>query len=613
LSPIGRAPAAGALGVAALVVLLAFGSGGYFPSDWGIALLACALLASGAALVRDRLDAGVADAAFTGGLLAFAGWTALSAWWADSAGPPVYDAERALLYAAAAAAIALAVPRGAAVVVPLAVFAAAIFLSVYGLVAQLFPGAVGRPYDPFGHYQVDQPIGYSNAGGLVALFALLLALGFALHGERLLRIAAAGAIVPATAALLLSFSRGALVALAVSLPVLLALDRDARRSGRLGLLSLPALAGPVIALRTPDVYERGLDVEAAARAGHRLAAILLVLTIAAAALAALDARWAPRRRPLLAAAGLAAAAAVAVVAVIGPGDVERRALDAFRANPPAVSSEAGRRLLTASGNRPEYWRVALRVARDHPVAGAGGGMYERHWLRDRTVDESVRNAHSLYFETLAELGGVGLALLLTALAVPLLVLRRGRGSPLTPTLAAAYVAYLVHAGLDWDWELPAVTLLAVGCGAGLLAEHRRDASFPLGPRRRAVLVGALAPVLAVALVAHVGNRAAAASSAALLRDDSAAAEREARRAIHWQPWSIEGRLLLGQAQLAAGDERAARPSLLRAVRGDPGDWLAWYTLAAASHGPEARRALARAARLNPRAVEIRELEHELSS
>ena len=59
---------------------------------------------------------------------------------------------------------------------------------------------------------------------------------------------------------------------------------------------------------------------------------------------------------------------------------------------------------------------------------------------------NVRDAHSLYLEILAELGPIGLALLVTALVVPLVALWRVRAWAPAATPAAAYLAWLVHAG-----------------------------------------------------------------------------------------------------------------------------------------------------------------------
>jgi hypothetical protein len=35
--------------------------------------------------------------------------------------------------------------------------------------------------------------------------------------------------------------------------------------------------------------------------------------------------------------------------------------------------------------------------------------------------------------------------------------------------AAVVVAWALHAGIDWLWEMPAVTLVALACAARLLA------------------------------------------------------------------------------------------------------------------------------------------------
>src|ERR671931_2660258 len=150
-------------------------------------------------------------------------------------------------------------------------------------------------------------------------------------------------------------------------------------------------------------------------------------------------------------------------------------------------------------NRPHYWHVAWREVTLNPVLGSGAGTFERYWLLYRPVDSFARDAHNLYLETLAELGPIGLALLLAALGLPLLVLR-GRRDPVLATAAAGYVAYLVHAAVDWDWELPAVTPCGVGCGCSLLVSARGDGAPVLRPAARFAL---LLPALALAVLVLV--------------------------------------------------------------------------------------------------------------
>ena len=142
----------------------------------------------------------------------------------------------------------------------------------------------------------------------------------------------------------------------------------------------------------------------------------------------------------------------------------------------AILSSAGPGADSWLGRRPGYWRAALNEYRAHPALGNGAGAFGRYWLQHPSADPEVqgtRDAHSLYIETLAELGPFGLALLLIALGAPLAALPRAR-SPAVPAAAGAYVAYLVHAGVDWDWEMPAVTLAALLCGAAVLAASRPE-------------------------------------------------------------------------------------------------------------------------------------------
>jgi len=120
------------------------------------------------------------------------------------------------------------------------------------------------------------------------------------------------------------------------------------------------------------------------------------------------------------------------------------------------------------GDRAWYWHVAWQEASAFPVAGRGAGTFELAWLEEQPIPVLVVDAHSLYLETLAELGLVGLGLLALALAPPLLAAFRGASA----AAAGGYVAFLFHAGVDWDWELPAVTVAGLFCGAALLDRER---------------------------------------------------------------------------------------------------------------------------------------------
>ena len=148
--------------------------------------------------------------------------------------------------------------------------------------------------------------------------------------------------------------------------------------------------------------------------------------------------------------------------------------------------------------RIQYWQVAWWDYRDHPILGAGAGTFGDYWLHHRPVDVWVKTAHSLYIQALAELGPLGLAAILVAVVPPLLVLRNRR-DPLLAGAGGAYLAFALHAGVDWDWELPAVMLAGVFCGAAVLV-YGRGSRRPLSVGVRALLGLPLAAVAVLACV-----------------------------------------------------------------------------------------------------------------
>ena len=87
------------------------------------------------------------------------------------------------------------------------------------------------------------------------------------------------------------------------------------------------------------------------------------------------------------------------------------------------------------------------------------------------MSEAAKDAHSLELQTLAELGVMGLALLAAFLAGIALAVRRAVAA--APVLAAGpaagVVVYIAHSPLDWDWQMPALTLIAIIVAGELIA------------------------------------------------------------------------------------------------------------------------------------------------
>ncbi len=304
----------------------------------------------------------------------------------------------------------------------------------------------------------------------------------------------------------------------------------------------------------------------------------------------------PRTVAVALAVAAVAAVTFALVRVGGPGGAVR----SFSHAAPAVKAGENRRLLSLSGSsRAQYWNVAWRQFEDHPLLGAGAGTFQRRWLRSRPAELPVLDAHSLYLETLAELGPLGLVMLAGVLGLPLAAAVLARDHALAPAAFGAYTAYLVHAAQDWDWELPAVTLAALACGAALLTLAERVPRSAIQPRVRAAGVGVAAALALAAFGALAGNRALQGAASALDAADPARAERDARRAERLAPWSPEPWRLHGEALLLQGKVEAARRDFRKALEKDGADWESWADLALAADGAERREAAGRAHRLNP--------------
>ena len=242
----------------------------------------------------------------------------------------------------------------------------------------------------------------------------------------------------------------------------------------------------------------------------------------------------------------------------------------FAAEYAEQSEDLDDRLFSLSGNgRIDLWRVGWHVAAEHPVTGSGAGSYQRYWLEERPDQAPVRDAHSFYLEMLAELGPVGLALVVALFGFPLVLAVKYRQRPLVPIAAAVLVAYLARAGIDWDWEFPILTLVALGCAGVIVAEGVEGSSRSFRRGRIALLVASLALVPIVALTT-LGNRAQAASAEAFADRDFARAVDEAEKAERLAPWSVQPLVSLGRAQAGAGDRGPARRTFRRAASVEPG-------------------------------------------
>jgi Flp pilus assembly protein TadD len=610
--------AAVAVGATLAVTALAAADGGYFPTAWGWAALVGLWLIAAVALVGTIVRPSGLQLAFVGGALGLTAWVWLSTAWSIDAVESVHEGQRMLVYASAAVALVLVVRASAVSAALGGVLAGVVLACAYSLATRLFPDRLGV-FDPAAGFRLSEPLGYWNGLGIFAAMGALLAVGFAARARTTLVRALAGALpIILLPTVYLTLGRGPWVALGVA--VLAAIVLDPRRLQLLGVLfavGAPAAAAVLAASRYEALRRVDSPVALATREGQRLALILaglaLLAAVAAAAFAVLERRLDVPRPLRLGFAGAVALVALGLLIAVfvrfgGPVTLADKAYDSFTGPPPSIEGDIGERLFSFSGNyRVDLWKSAWRGYRDHPLVGLGAGGYEQHWLQDRRFEHKVRDAHNLYLETLVELGPVGLALLLLVVGAPLVAAVGARRHPLASAAFAAYTAYLVHASVDWDWELPAITVAALVCAAALLAAARREERALDPPTwARGAGVAATVAIIVVAFVTLTGNSAIAASDEA--GDDGrwAEAEDEARTAKRWAPWSSEPWQRLGEAHLGQGAFTEAERDFREAIEREPRNFELWLGLARATDGADRAAALREARRLNPFSPEIEE-------
>jgi hypothetical protein len=590
--------------------LVAFASGGYFPTAWTwAALLALVFVAAVLGLGVATRPSGLALVSL-GALGGFGAWTWLALAWTADPAATVLEGLRVLMYVSVFAALLLVLRREGVPILLAGTLAAIFVASGYGLLTKLFPERLGV-FDPVAAHRLEEPLTYWNAAGLFAVMGALLALGFAARSESVLARAGVSATLPVfLATLYFTFSRGSWIAGAVGLVAALAVDpRRLQLLVTALVLGIPSAIAILLSSHQDALTRTDAPPAAASDDGHRLALYILLLVAAAAfagaGLCLAERRVKPPRQARLAFAG--ASALVLVVAVLGafvhyggPVELARKGYDSFTTTSEGTPVNLNQRLFTFSGSyRAELWHAAWHDYSAHPVLGSGPGTYEWYWNEHRPLQHKVRDAHNLYLEVLAELGPLGLLLLVLALAAPLAAAFGARGHPLVPLALAGYVAFLVHAAVDWDWEMSAVTLAALACAGSMLAAADRRASAPLlSPGLRAAGVAASLLLAVVAFVGVVGSSALAASERALGKGKYGEAASQAKKASSWWRWSPEPWRELGDIAAEQNDNAAAARYYREALAKDDTDWELWYDLSTVTTGAESNRALAKAVRLN---------------
>jgi O-antigen ligase/polysaccharide polymerase Wzy-like membrane protein len=561
-------------------------------------------------------------------LTAFAAWTTLGISWSSSSERSVIEASRVAIYLGVFA-LAISMRRPGTLKRTINGLAAGIVVvALFALLSRLHPEwfpidqttqlfAAGQP-------RLNYPLDYWNDLALLMAMGIPLLLGMGVRGNTIAGRALAAAMVPVLAlTAFYTLSRGGAVEGAVGVCVFLALAPR-----RLAALPTVAISGAgsallIAAATQRDAVSDGLLTAVAGTQANEMAAFTIVvcggvaLLQAAVALAQRYGFGPSISIPRTTAIPIAAVSAVMVLALaVGagvPGAINNEWND-FKA--PVGAGTGVDRFSSSNGNgRYQTWTTAIDASDGDLLTGVGPGTYEYVWAQDGSLPIFVRDAHSLYLETLGELGIVGFLLICGFVLVVLGVggARAMRGDPRRrlpyAAATAAAAAFAVGAGIDWAWEMTVIPAGFMVLAAGLLSPkaYKPRSRHPRPWRSPRVALAALAVAgMIVVVIPLRGAQALDDSQRAASAGDLNKALDDARTAHDRQPYAASPLIQEALVLELMKEYPAAASAAAGATKAESTNWRTWLTLsrteAEAGDAKASVTAYERARSLNPRSA-----------
>jgi len=620
-----RTPRSGVALLAALVAVCAyavFAHGAVGLPEEPRLQIGVALVAAGAAvgllLTRTLSLRAPAEAWIAVGLLTgFAIWCGISLLWSVAPERTWAHVNRTIAYTLVlvlAMALASSVPRALSRLA-YGWLLVALACALYGIAGKVIPGVEILGLD-FDHTAIASrlraPLEYWNALGLVMVLAIPIALRLATDTTRrdAVRLAGVAAVFVLFVCLCMTYSRGGILALLTAIVVMTVLGGQRLRGlavvGVTILISVPVLG---LAFNRPALKGIGVPLDERVTDGIVLglvmAGCLMALLIAAWGMLHLEQRtpWNEERTQLVW-RGLGALGAILVAITLGgimtapggPSGWADRGWEKFSQTSKDEVSNPARLVSSNSGNRWVWWQEAAGAWSDKPLHGWGAGSFPVTHRMYRDVELSVTQPHNMPLQFLAETGIIGTLLVSGAIGFLLFcaldrlrAMPRGRERDLGVALFAGAIAWLVHGLVDWDWDIPGVTvpvLIFLGVLVATPFESRGVAPVLRSSTGTRGLALALACVFAGLVIVSAGLPMLAdqkASSAQSVSADAGAAElqnaaADADLATRLDPTAV--RPLLAAAALAEGRGRLldARGFLLDAADRQPYSSAVWFRL-----------------------------------
>ena len=557
-----------------------------------------------------------------GALVLLALWTGLSLAWTESDERSVAEVARLVHYLGLLTLVWTLTGRSTWRPALAGAAAAAVAACAVAVASRLFAFLPSDPVDEGltgpAFERLSYPFNYWNGLAAWGAMSIAMALAWSAHARSVAARAAFLAAVPLCATTVyLTYSRAGAIGTAVALVAVVAVSANRWTVALHALVAALATAAAIAQIRGHDEIAQATGTAG----GLEVAVTLLMGACACAGTAVLTrAIRSDERLRLPRRLGQLGAGACAVVMLVAGLTVAREPIaDAwgqFTNQPVAArTADPAARLTNFGGTRYANWQSARAAFDAHPIVGTGAGTFEFWWNRHGGED-FVLDAHSLYVEQAAELGVPGFILTVAFLVGLLglatrarLELRPAAGAGAAGAGMAAFLVFLLHAGVDWMWEMTAVTALALVCVA-LAGTAKGGRRIRPNWRLRAGLTAVAATCAIVQVPGLLSTSRVRESQRAVRAGEGAVAFHKARGATSAAPWSASARVQRGLVLMRAGELAAAERDLRRAAELEPTNWRHFLLLARleARRG-NAQRALAYyrdARKLRPRSRFVRQ-------
>jgi hypothetical protein len=485
-------------------------------------------------------------------------------------------------------------------------------IGLVALTSRLIPGSFSsRDLDvflPAAATRLSFPLGYWNGLAIFLALGVPLLLSIAVASQAPAIRGLALAPIPMIACVIyLASSRGGVVTAVVGGATFLALTE--RRWAATAAIVTSALGGAVtiaLLLQRHELVDGPLGTHLVERQGRSAAGLIALACAATGVLYAIGCKVLLGRKirpaPVVGWAIVGVVVIAMAIAVAAANPAQR--FQTFKAPPGQLAAiDRGnfvqQHLVSSRGSgRWQFWSAAVEQWRSAPINGRGAGSYGSWWAEHGSIPLFVTNAHSLYLETLGELGLIGLALIVAVVGLGSYVgvTRALRASGAVRVYAAAltgvFLGCATAAGFDWIWELTSVSLVgftalalvtgpATATPAGVSAV---DADRPARRARRRFGLGVAAILIAWSLVCAqaiplLAQREITRSQDAAARGDLAQALKAAESARDIQPWAATPYLQLALVSEQVGALQPARNWIDGAIARDRNDWRLWLVSA----------------------------------